>query len=191
MLVRRRLSLGTHAVIHEPIVRREHFSDAQLASQLLDNARQQADTLRAEAQSDLQRKLDQALDEFWKKANAFLQNLETERQALQQTAMASVEELLTLAMGQLLEGTSFSERTRALINQLAVTQVHPDLATLSCHPDLLPEVQPWLATSKFATLWHLQSELSMPLDALRLSNASGAFDIDWSSIERGLLAKQD
>jgi type III secretion protein L len=56
---------------------------------------------------------------------------------------------------------------------------------------LLPEVQPWLATSKFATLWHLQSELSMPLDALRLSNASGAFDIDWSSIERGLLAKQD
>lgn len=197
MLPRRRLSLSAHdpdqiqALVNEPIVRREHFVDAKLASELLANAHVQAASILADAHSNRQRLLDQALEEFWEQANGLLQALESERQGLQQAAMVAAEELLTLAMGQLLEGMSLGERTQALINQLASTQVHADPATLSCHPDLLPDVQKWLATSRFATLWHLQSDLSLPLDALRLSNASGAFDVDWAGIERVLVARED
>jgi len=187
MLVKRRLSLGPTIVLAEPIVRREDLADSRLARELLDAARLQADQLLAQVQEQAQRLLDQALAEFWGTANGFLQSLEEQRLASQRDAMASVEELLNLALGRLLDESSLVERVRALVRNLAASQVDEAAGTLSCHPQLLEPLGQWLADSRFADHWQLRGDTSMPPDALRLSHANGAFDIDWQSLRRGLL----
>lgn len=191
MLIKRRLSLGSVAVLAEPIVRREDLADAQLAHEMLATARLQTDQLLAQAQEHAQGVLDQALAEFWDTANGFLQSLEEQRLVSQRDAVASAEELLNLALGRLLDETSLVERIRALVRNLATSQVDEAAATLSCHPQLLEPLGEWLADSRFADHWQLKGDTSMPPDALRLSHADGAFDIDWQSLRRGLLPQGD
>ncbi|MDY7564680.1 type III secretion system stator protein SctL [Pseudomonas sp. RTC3] len=191
MLVKRRLSLGSAAVLAEPIVRREDLADTQLASEVLDTARFQADQLLAQVQEHAQGLLDQALAEFWDTANGFLQSLEEQRVASQRDALASAEELLNLALERLLDETSLVERIRALARNLAASQVVETAGTLSCHPKILEPLGEWLADSRFADHWQLKGDTSMPPDALRLSHANGAFDIDWRSLRRGLLPQGD
>lgn len=191
MLVKRRLSLGSAAVLAEPIVRREDLADTQLAHKVLDTARLEADQLLARVQEHAQGVLDQALAEFWDTANGFLQSLEEQRLTSQRDALASAEELLNLALGRLLDETSLVERIRALVRNLAASQVTEATGTLSCHPQLLEPLGEWLADSRFACHWQLKGDTSMPPDALRLSHANGAFDIDWRSLRRGLLPQGD
>jgi type III secretion protein L len=91
----------------------------------------------------------------------------------------------------LLDETSLVERIRALVRNLATSQVDEAAATLSCHPQVLEPLGEWLADSRFAGHWQLKGDTSMPPDALRLSHANGAFDIDWQSLHRGLLPQGD
>ncbi|MGF6109299.1 type III secretion system stator protein SctL [Pseudomonas frederiksbergensis] len=191
MLVRRRLSLGTEALLREPILRREDLADAQRASDLLLAAHAQAEALIAEAQGQCQRSLDQATGQFWAQANAFLQTLEDQRQALQRSAVESAEAMLTLALTRLFDDTSVIERGQALITHLAASQSDACTATLSCPPALFADVQAWLAGGRFAALWTLREESSMPPQTLRLSSDAGEFDLDWSGLVRCLLGQGD
>ncbi|RON40058.1 type III secretion system stator protein SctL [Pseudomonas brassicacearum] len=191
MWIRRRLSLGAEALLREPILRREDLADAQRASDLLLVAQAQAEALIADAQGQCQRSLDQATGEFWAQANHFLQSLEDQRQTLQRSAVESAEAMLTLALTQLFDDTSVAERGRALINHLAASQSYACTATLSCPPELFADVQAWIAGSRFAALWQLREDTSMPPQALRLSSDAGEFDLDWSGLVRCLLGQGD
>lgn len=191
MLVRRRLSLGTEALLREPILRREDLADAQRARDLLLGAHAEAEALIAEAQGQCQRSLDQATGQFWEQANAFLQTVEDQRQALQRAAVESAEALLTLTLTRLFDDASVIERGQALIKHLATSQSEACTATLSCPPALFADVQTWLAAGRFAELWQLREDASMPPQTLRLSSDVGEFDLDWAGLVRCVLGQGD
>jgi type III secretion protein L len=185
MLAKRTLTLGM-PVLQEPILRHEHLSDARQAQHILAQAEQQAAAILAAAEQEAQHQITLAVGAFWAGANEFLQGFEQERATYQRQALGTVEQLLNEALGRLLDNTGLPERTRALLRDLAASQPIAAVATLICHPDLEPVVQAWLAESRFAQFWQVQSSSAMAPLALTLSHASGAFDLDWQSLRDGL-----
>ncbi|MGX9566201.1 type III secretion system stator protein SctL [Pseudomonas sp. CFBP 5748] len=187
MLAKRRIALTDSVVLPEPILRREHIADSLLAREILFDAQQQVQAMRVVQQEEGQRLHRQALAEFWETANAFLQDLQVQRDALQQQAMSAVEELLSDALRHLLDNTTLAERARALVKNLAASLPNEAVATLSVHPDMVEPLAEWLAQSRFAELWQLKRDTTLTPGSLRLSDANGAFEIDWADLRDGLL----
>ncbi|CAM3058294.1 type III secretion protein [Pseudomonas floridensis] len=186
MLAKRSIALTNAALLPEPIMRREAIADSLLAQDILANAHVQARQMLSQQQEEADRRQQQALAEFWTSANAFLAELQAQRQVLQQQVMESLEHLLTDALKQLLDETSLAERARALSRNLAASQLNEVGATLSVHPDIADSVAEWLTKSRFVEHWQLKRDASMPRESLRLSDANGAFDIDWVTLRNGL-----
>jgi type III secretion protein L len=187
MLAKRRLLLSSSAVLVTDILRREDLAGTVLAAQVLDNARAEAEQILAAAHARAQHEKDQALVQFWNSANDFLQQLEQQRQALAEASMEAVEALLNEALADLLDQTSLAERSRALMRNLAAGQLVETTAVLSAHPEMLDSLGEWLSASRFADHWQLKGEPALAPQTLRLSDANGAFDIDWDSLRRGLV----
>lgn len=188
MLVRRTLSLGDQRAAPVGIVRHEQFSDSRAAVELLARAREQADALLLEAQQQRQQVLDQATAQFWEEAGTFLHGIESQAQAAHDDVVQAARQLLNQAIDRLFGECSLGERAQALITHLAAGQSHATGATLSCHPQVFAQVQAWVASSRFAAVWQLREDGAMPIDALRLSNDAGEFDLDWASLQRCMLA---
>lgn len=187
MLAKRSIALTDAAVLPEPILRREDIADSLLAREILVDARQQARQMLVRQQEEGDRLHSQALASFWETANAFLEELKVQRDAFQQQAMGAVEELLSDALRHLLDDTTLAERARAAVRNLAGSQPDETVATLSAHPDMVEPLAEWLAQSRFSEHWQLKGDATMALGSLRLSDANGAFDIDWASLRCGLL----
>lgn len=187
MLAKRRLVLSSSAVLITDILRREDLAGTVLAAQVLDNARAEAEQILAAAHARAQHEKDQALAQFWNSANDFLQQLEQQRQALAEASMEAVEALLNEALADLLDQTSLAERSRALMRNLAAGQLVETTAVLSAHPEMLDSLGEWLSASRFADHWQLKGDPALAPQTLRLSDANGAFDIDWGSLRRGLV----
>ncbi|KPC25842.1 Type III secretion protein HrpE [Pseudomonas syringae pv. cilantro] len=186
MLAKRSITLTGNAVLPEPVLRREDIANSLLARNILADARQQAEQILVLEQEKAERQHQQALAQFWETANAFLGELQMQRDALQQQAMVAVEELLSEALRQLLDETTLAERARALVRNLAASQLNEAVATLSVHPDMAGPVAEWLAESRFAEHWQLKRDATLEPENLRLSDANGAFDIDWTTLRNGL-----
>jgi type III secretion protein L len=187
MLAKRRLVLSSSAVLVTDILRREDLAGTVLAAQVLDNARAEAEQILAAAHARAQHEKDQALVQFWNSANDFLQQLEQQRQALAEASMEAVEALLNEALADLLDQTSLAERSRALMRNLAAGQLVETTAVLSAHPEMLDSLGEWLSASRFADHWQLKGDPALAPQTLRLSDANGAFEIDWDSLRRGLV----
>ncbi|KAF1006978.1 MAG: hypothetical protein GAK32_02376 [Pseudomonas fluorescens] len=188
MLVRKTLSLGDQHAAPVGIVRHEQFSDARVAVDLLARAQEQAQALLLEAEAQRQQVLEQATAQFWEEAGTFLQGVETQAQAAHDNVVHAARQLLNQVIDRLFGECSMGERAQALVSHLAASQSHVTGATLRCHPQLFADVQAWVASSRFATLWQLREDALMPMDALRLSNDAGEFDLDWASLHRCILA---
>ncbi|MEX6678629.1 type III secretion system stator protein SctL [Pseudomonas sp. W2Oct36] len=187
MLAKRRLVLSSSAVLVTDILRREDLAGTVLAAEVLDNARAEAEQILAAAHAQAQHEKDQALAQFWDSANGFLQHLEQQRLALAEASMEAVEALLNEALAELLDQTTLAERSRALMRNLAAGQSVETTAVLSAHPDMLDSLGEWLSASRFAGHWQLKPDPALAPQTLRLSDANGAFDIDWDSLRRGLV----
>lgn len=190
MLIKRRLSLGA-AVIAEPILRRQQLDDSLRAADLLTQAERQAAQQLRDGQVQQQQCLDQAAASFWSQANALLQAIEQERSAYQGAALAAVDSLLNTALSHLIDDTDLPQRIRALLRNLDLGLPHKVEASLTCHPDVAATVHDWLADKGLDSLWEVHADPETAPETLRLSNALGAFDIDWASLRRGLLATPD
>lgn len=187
MLAKRRLVLSSSAVLVTNILRREDLAGTVLAAEVLDNARAEAEQMLAAAHAQAQHEKDQAMAQFWDSANGFLQQLEQQRLALAEESMEAVEALLNEALAELLDQTTLAERSRALMRNLAAGQTVETRAVLSAHPDMLGSLGEWLSASRFADHWQLKGDPVLAPQTLRLSDANGAFDIDWDSLRRGLV----
>lgn len=187
MLAKRRLVLSSSTVLVTDILRREDLASTVLAAEVLDNARAEAEQILAAAHAQAQHEKDQALAQFWDSANGFLQHLEQQRLALAEASMEAVEALLNEALAELLDQTTLAERSRALMRNLAAGQSVETTAVLSAHPDMLDSLGEWLSASRFAGHWQVKSDPALAPQTLRLSDANGAFDIDWDSLRRGLV----
>ncbi|KTB84819.1 type III secretion system stator protein SctL [Pseudomonas syringae] len=190
MLAKRSIALTAAALLPEPILRREHIADSLLARDVLADAQQQASQLLALEQEKAQRLQQQALTQFWESANRLLAELQSQREVLQEQAMCAVETLLSESLRQLLDDTTLAERARAVVRNLAASQLNEALATLSVNPDMAEPVAEWLAESRFAEHWQLKRDATIAVGSLRLSDANGAFDIDWTNLRNGLLGDE-
>ncbi|KTB59276.1 type III secretion protein [Pseudomonas viridiflava ICMP 13104] len=190
MLAKRSIALTAAALLPEPILRREHIADSLLARDVLADAQQQASQLLALEQEKAQRLQQQALAQFWENANSLLAELQNQREVLQEQAMCAVETLLSESLRQLLDDTTLAERARAVVRNLAASQLNEALATLSVNPDMAEPVAEWLAESRFAEHWQLKRDATIAVGSLRLSDANGAFDIDWTNLRNGLLGDE-
>ncbi|WLI16535.1 type III secretion system stator protein SctL [Pseudomonas wuhanensis] len=170
-------------------MRREHLADVLLASEVLDKAHIEADRLISAAQDEVRQLLDQATTEFWATAQGFLSSLEQQGVSLQRDAIASTETLLDVALGRLLDEAGLFERIRALVRNLASSQPNEPIGTLNCHPNVVEPLRAWLTENRFAQHWQLKADPDLTPEALRLSHASGAFEIDWPSLRRGVLTR--
>lgn len=191
MLVKHRFTLGQATVLEEPILRHEDLADSLRAPQILEEARRQGHQILNEFRTQALDEQAKALADFWTCANQYLANLEEQRQMLQLQAVGAVEALLTSTLSHLLDETTLEERVFALARNLSASQPTQSIATLSCHPDMLAALRQWLTESRFSEYWQLKSDTSMPAYSLRLGDANGAFDIEWSQLRRGLLGVQD
>lgn len=186
MLVKRRLPMPAQ-VLHEPLLRREVFDDVLRGEQLLDRAMQQSDELLQAAEQQCQQHLQSAQALFWEEANRQLQAFADETAALQCEMLASIDRVLVLALTRLLDDTDLTQRIGALLRNLADSQAARASATLSCHPQQAQAVQAWLEDLQLAALWTVRQDTQVPLQALRLSHAQGALEIDWDALRGGLL----
>ncbi|KPW72224.1 putative hrp/hrc protein [Pseudomonas amygdali pv. ciccaronei] len=189
MLAKRSITLTATALLPEPVLRREDIANSLLARDVLADAQRQAEQMLVLEQQKADLVHQQALASFWEYANAFLAELQVQREVLQQQAMAAVEELLSESLRHLLDDTTLAERARALVKNLAASQLNEAVATLSVHPDMAEPVAVWLADSRFAQYWQLKRDASLTTERLRLSDANGAFDIDWATLRNGLAGR--
>lgn len=190
MLAKRSIALSAATLLPEQILRREEIADSLLAQNILADAQAQVGQMLARQQEEGDRLREQALAEFWTSANVFLIELKAQRESLQRQAMEAVEQLLTESLKHLLDETSLAERARALVKNLAASQLNESVATLSVHPDIADAVAEWLAQSRFAEYWQLKRDASIATESLRLSDANGAFDVDWATLRNGLMGSQ-
>ncbi|KAA8712069.1 type III secretion system stator protein SctL [Pseudomonas cannabina] len=186
MLAKRSIAMTAEALLPEPVLRREVLADSLLARDILTRAQVQADELLARKQAEADRLQQQALVQFWESANALLAELQAQREALQQQAMLAVEQLLSESLRHLLDDTTLPERARALARNLAASQLNEVVATLSVHPEMAQPVSEWLTESRFVEHWQLKRDAAVAVGSLRLSDANGAFDIDWATLRNGL-----
>lgn len=184
MLISRRLSLGEPAVVGVRIVRHAQLTDSVAAQDLLSRAQAQADSLLLNAQAQRQQILDVALTEFWEEAGAFLQTLRAEYQALQDDVIAASRRVVNQVIEQVFDDCATPDRARALVSHLAASQRYASAASLNCHPELFNDVQAWIMGSRFALVWQLREDSSLPVSALRLTSGSGDFELDWASLQR-------
>jgi type III secretion protein L len=186
MLVKRRITLLAD-VLHEPILRREQIADSLLASEILEQARAQAERLLPLQEAQAQAVQRQALADFWQQANTFLQAVQEQRQGLQQAMFEALETLLSQALAHLLDSTALAERVRALLRHLAQSQSPAAVATLRVHPDVFETVAQWLAASQVADYWQLKPDPALLPESLCLSHEHGQFEITWGDLRDGLL----
>ncbi|KTB75376.1 MULTISPECIES: type III secretion system stator protein SctL [Pseudomonas] len=189
MLAKRSITLTATALLPEPVLRREDIANSLLARDVLADAQRQAEQMLVLEQEKADLLHQQALVSFWENANAFLAQLQVQREVLQQQAMTAIEELLSESLRHLLDDTTLAERARALVKNLAASQLNEAVATLSVHPDMAEPVAEWLADSRFAQYWQLKRDASLTTESLRLSDANGAFDIDWATLRNGLAGR--
>lgn len=186
MLTKRRFALGS-SVLEEPILRRQHLEESLRADELLAQARLQAEQLLLQAHEQRQQYLDEAVASFWSEANALLAAIQEERASYQRNALSAVDSLLNVALSRLLDDTELPQRISALLRNLADGLPNKVEASLACHPEAAATVRDWLKAMDLDMLWHVQEDSTMAAESLRLSNALGAFHIDWPSLRRGLM----
>lgn len=185
MLVKRRLAVPEQ-VLHEPLLRRETLDEVRRAEQLLEQARQQADELLQAAEQQCQQYLQDAQAAFWEQANFQLQAFADEHAALQREVLASLDRLLSHALSRLLDETDLPQRIHAVLRNLSASPAAQAAATLSCHPQQAQAVRAWLDASPFASLWTVHESPQLGLQALRLSHAQGALELDWDGLRSSL-----
>nr|AAF99296.1 HrpE [Pseudomonas savastanoi pv. phaseolicola] len=190
MLAKRSITLTATALLPEPVLRREDIANSLLARDVLADAQRQAEQMLVLEQQKADLVHQQALASFWENANAFLAELQVQREVLQQQAMACRRGIAQRSrIRHLLDDTTLAERARALVKNLAASQLNEAVATLSVHPDMAEPVAEWLADSRFAQYWQLKRDASLTTERLRLSDANGAFDIDWATLRNGLAGR--
>ncbi len=188
MLVKRRLPMHCD-VLTQPVLRREVVEGFLRAEALLEQAQQQIDELLLATDRECKQRLEQSQALFWEQANRHLQALDDESAAFKREALSSVERLLSLALSRLLDDTDSTQRIRALLRNLSESQAARTAATLLCHPEQASAVRTWLADSRLAAFWTVQEDDEVSAQALRLSHAQGALDIDWGALLNGLLGE--
>ena len=164
----------------ETLISSQTLIDCGQASEILTQARAQADELLSNARQAAKALRQEAHDEFWQQANTHLARWQQEHSALCQAIEINASQVVNLALAQLLGEVPPQIRINALLRQLVQVQCPPLGATLRCHPQMLAPVQQWLSTHPDSS-WQLQTDDRLDTQALVLVTAQHDLHIDWTT----------
>ncbi|AZE82138.1 Type III secretion cytoplasmic protein (YscL) [Pseudomonas orientalis] len=190
MLCRHKIELSMPSpCMLRSMIPREEIANWKQANLLLGNADAKAEELIRLTEKKCEMLLEKASLEIWQRANAQLQQWESERQAM----CDNLEHYATLITNQtircLLDETVAPQRLAALVRQLLKNQIHEVSATLMCHPHDLEEMTRCLANHG-ATLWKLNADNSMRPQTLVLKTDEGDFRICWRELSDALCQQE-
>lgn len=160
------------------LIPREMLADYTQARQLIERAQDQAHALRRQAETQCERVLEDAGQQFWQRANTQLQRWESERKAMHESLEQIATSVVNTTIRSFLDETPPAQRITALLNQLLEAQLTPIKATLLCHPQDLEAVEQWLACMGDVP-WALRAENEVSAQSLMLETDDGGFHINW------------
>ncbi|MGB3122865.1 MAG: type III secretion system stator protein SctL [Pseudomonas sp.] len=191
MLCRRKINLhngspgpATVLITHEMLRESAH------AGQLLARAQAQAEELLSQAAAQREAMLEQAQLAFWQRANAQLEHWAHQRQTMCDNLERYATSIADQALCCLLEDIPPAQRLTALIKRLMAAQLPTVSATLLCHPSDLADLEQCLAMLNI-TLWVLRGDDRVKPQTLVLETTEGDFRIDWASMRKILLVRED
>ena len=164
----------------QALISSQTLIDCGQASEILTQARAEADQLLSNAQHAAEALRQKAHDEFWQQANAHLERWQQEHRALCEAIESNASQVVNLALAQLLDEVPPQIRINALLRQLLQVQCPPLDATLRCHPQMLAPVQHWLSAHPGSS-WQLQTDDRLDSQALVLVTAQHDLRIDWTT----------
>ena len=170
----------------QALISSQTLIDCGQASEILTQARAEADQLLSNAQHAAEALRQKAHDEFWQQANTHLERWQQEHCALCEAIESNASQVVNLALAQLLDEVPPQIRINALLRQLLQVQCPPLDATLRCHPQMLAPVQHWLSAHPGSS-WQLQTDDRLESQALVLVTAQHDLRIDWTTTLKTLL----
>ena len=191
MLCRRKIDLHDGAAdVATVLITQEMLRESAQAGQLLERAQAQADQLLSQAAEQRETMLEQAHLAFWQRANAQLEQWAHQRQTLCDNLERYATSIADQALCCLLEDIPPAQRLTALIKRLMATQLPSVSATLLCHPSELASLEQCLAMLDI-TQWVLRADDRVKPQTLVLETTEGDFRIDWASMRKILLAREE
>ncbi|WLG82453.1 type III secretion system stator protein SctL [Pseudomonas cucumis] len=194
LAVRKLILAGDCQLIGESLLRRETIDDCLLASQVLEAAREQAQSILDAALTDARvlREVaaEQAQAQVWEQAQALLDDWRAQREQMWEGLNETARQLLDEALHTLLGEVPEPARIDALLRHLKAAQPHDETSVLHCHPDLaqvLAERLPVLGHSN----WTVRADPQLPADGLSLRASSGDFNLSWQALQRWVLPEQE
>lgn len=169
------------------LIPREMLSEYTQARQLLEHAETQAQTRISQAQTQCEKILESASDEFWQRANAQLHRWESERQAMLASLEQVASSVISAAIRTLLEETVPVQRLTTLLNKLLEAQLPTVEAHLVCNPLDREHVELWLNLHS-SVPWTLRVEDGIAAQSLLLETEDGGFHINWAHALDNLVA---
>lgn len=188
MLTRRKIELRPNAPgLPHALITRQTLIDCGQAHALLARAQRMADELLGNAQQASDIRLEQAQREFWQHANAQLESWQREHGAMRDALESCATLVVNQALRHLLDDIPQPAQIGAMLKQLLSAQCPPLSATLRCHPQAHETVRQWLSSSQANTLWQLQSDERLDVQALVLVTAQGDLRLAWPAAVEMLL----
>ncbi|MCS3511785.1 type III secretion system stator protein SctL [Pseudomonas grimontii] len=163
------------------LILREELENWEQANQLLSHASHQADDLIKRAKKQCEALLEEASLEIWQRADAQLKQWELDRQAMCDNVEHYATSITNQAIRRLLDETVAPQRLAALLKQLLESQVQEINATLLCHPHDFENIKQQLNNHK-STFWTLNTDETIPPQALVLKTDEGDFRISWNAL---------
>lgn len=187
MWVIRHYSLASSNWVKGPVLPCEQLQQMLTAQVVVAQAHDQARSLILDAQKQVEEHIAQATGEFLARAEQFFQELEIERRAAREEAVTYAEDLLRAGLQQLFEDTETQARAHAMLRLLTRKSESAVQGTLYCHPDIFHAVSEWVSTRPALSVWQVKVDNQVAPETLRLSSATGNFELGWSAVEQWLL----
>jgi type III secretion protein L len=194
LVVRKLMLVGDRQLIGEPLLRRETIEDCLLAAQVLEVAREQAqsilDAALTQAQALREDAAEQAQAQVWEQAQALFDDWQTQREqmweGLNETARQLLDEALRTLLGEVPEPT----RIDSLLRHLKAAQPADEASVLHCHPDLAQVLAERLRVLGHSN-WTVRADPQLPAQGLSLRTGSGDFNLSWQALQRWILPEQE
>ncbi|MET3056225.1 type III secretion system stator protein SctL [Serratia marcescens] len=152
---------------------------------LLDEAREQANVLRLQAEAERDALLAGAQETFWQQVKTLFVDWQQQRLAEQQQLLNSADTLLAQTLGHLLDEVPPAGQLNILLSQLCAKQPSAGAATLYCHGDRHAAVAHWLKHQP-ELCWQLAIDNTLLPDALLLTTEQGELHISWQALHQAL-----
>ncbi|WP_337013832.1 type III secretion system stator protein SctL [Pantoea sp. AS142] len=193
MLTQKKITLLNGADDLAPVISQAMLTVQQQGEDILRQAQQQAEQILTAAEEEAVacklRTQARAEQDFWHQADRLFAHWQQQQRQTESEVLAVMDNVLTLALEQLLTEIPEPQRLSALLRQLLRDKMRAEQASLCCHPSQQQPITEWLATHTHLS-WQLQPDETLAVDNLKLITAQGELHLNWQQAVSQLLPSE-